>query len=99
MRGGQPLQEFTALGVVSGTEPYQVEVSADFHPWRLKVDFLDVLSAPGRPLVANLDFIPDPRRWGFPFRRGLFEIGQADFRRIAEAMAVGWDTFSGSHPR
>jgi hypothetical protein len=30
--------------------------------------------------------MPDKRRWGFVFRRGLFQIGEADFRRIAAAM-------------
>lgn len=88
MRGGQPLQEFTALGRVTGAEPYQFEVSADFHPWRLSVDFLEVTSAPVRPLVGELDFIADPKRWGYPFRRGLFEIGRADFLTIAAAMGV-----------
>lgn len=92
MRGGDRLQEFTALGRVTGTEPYQVEMSPDFHPWRLTVDFLAVTPAPARPLVPDLDFIPDPKRWGYPFRRGLFEIGRADFLRIATAMRVAWDT-------
>lgn len=91
MRAGLPLQEFTALGRVTGTEPYQVEISPDFHPWRLTVDFLEVTAASARPLVADLDFIPDPKRWGYPFRRGLFQIGRADFLRIAKAMGIGWD--------
>ena len=42
-----------------------------------------------RPLVDRLSFIPDPRRWGFPFRRGLFEVPAADFRVIEEAMRAG----------
>ncbi len=90
MRAGRPLQEFTALGRIRGTEPYQVAMSPDFNPWRLAVDFRPVTAAPARPLVGDLDFIADPKRWGYPFRRGLFEIGQADFRRIAEAMGIDW---------
>ena len=93
MRSGAPLQEFTALGRVTGAQPYQVEMSADFHPWRLSVDFLEVRPAPARPLVPDLEFIPDPQRWGFPFRRGLFEIGRTDFFRIAEAMGIDSVTF------
>ncbi|CAN5275459.1 hypothetical protein BH24ACT9_BH24ACT9_14460 [soil metagenome] len=99
MRGGQPLQEFTAMGRVSGTEPYQVEMSADVHPWRLRVDFIDVTPAPARPLVEELSFITDTKRWGYPFRRGLFEIDRTDFLRIAAAMDVDWETLSyGAHP-
>jgi hypothetical protein len=44
--------------------------------------------APIEPLIDSLDFIINKKQWGFPFRRGLFEIGDADFGRIAEAM--GW---------
>ncbi len=90
MGAGASLQEFTALGLVTGTEPDKVQMSPDFSPWRLAVEFLDVRPAPVRPLVPDLEFIPDPKRWGFPFRRGLFEIGQSDFRRIAEAMGIDW---------
>lgn len=90
MRVGDPLRAFTALGRVTGSEPYQVEMTSDFHPWRLTVDFVEASAAPARPLVADLDFIADPKRWGYPFRRGLFEIGRADFLRIAEAMGVHW---------
>ena len=39
---GEPLQAFTAIGQVADDEPYQVEMSDDFHPWRRNVDFLDV---------------------------------------------------------
>ena len=92
MRSGAPLQEFTALGSVSGDEPYQVEMSPDFNPWRLSVEFLEVTAAPARPLVPDLEFIADPKRWGYPFRRGLFEIGRPDFLRIDEAMDVDWET-------
>lgn len=90
LRNGQPLQEFTALGRVTGSEPYQVEMSPEFHPWRLRIDFLEVTPAPARPLVGELDFIADPKRWGYPFRRGLFEIGRADFLRIAKALGIDW---------
>lgn len=89
MRGGEPLQEFTALGRVTDADPYQVEISPDFRPWRRNVDFVGVTPTPARPLVSDLDFIVDPKRWGYPFRRGLFEIGRSDFLRIAHAMGVG----------
>ena len=86
MGSGDPLQEFTALGTITGEAPYQVEVSPDFRPWRLDVAFEDVTPAPIRPLLEELSFITDTSRWGFPFRRGLFEIEQSDMEIIQRAL-------------
>ncbi len=85
---GAPLQAFTALGRIIDQRPYQVEMTPTFHPWRRQVEFLPCQAAPIAPLIDTLDFIQDKRRWGFPFRRGLFEIGQDDFMRIAAALSV-----------
>ncbi len=87
---GEPLQQFTALGVVTGDRPYQVEMTPDVHPWRTAVRFLPARPAAARPLVGRLSFVPDPERWGLPFRRGLFEVSQPDFVTLAEAMDVTW---------
>ena len=89
LRGGEPLQQFTALGTVTGEELYQVEMTHDFHPWRLAVDFLDVVPADIRPLLPALEFIPDKQRWGFPFRRGLFQIDESDMDVIRAALQPG----------
>jgi hypothetical protein len=48
--------------------------------------FLPCEEAPIRDLLTELAFIEDLNRWGFPFRRGLFQISEDDFRRIAQAM-------------
>jgi hypothetical protein len=89
MRAGSPVQAFTALGwVAHDAAPYQVQVSADFRPRRLAVDFEPCRHAPARPLVERLSFVRDPARWGLPFRRGLFAVQQADFEIIAAAMAT-----------
>lgn len=85
---GEPLQEFTALGRVADDAPYQAEMSPTFHPWRRRVEFVACQATPIAPLIADLAFIADKRRWGFPFRRGLFEIGAADFECIAAAMCA-----------
>lgn len=85
-RGGQPLQAFTAIGRVIDDEPYQVQMSPDFHPWRRRVAFDEAEEAPIRPLLEHLSFIPNPERWGMVFRRGLFEVPCEDFDRIAQAM-------------
>lgn len=85
---GEPLQAFTAIGRVTDDEPYQVEMSPDFHPWRRNMAFLPGSETPIRPLIDQLAFIPDPAKWGMPFRRGLFRVSEADFRTIATAMGA-----------
>jgi hypothetical protein len=84
--GGKPLQSFTAIGRVADDEPFQVAMSASFHPWRRQVQFFDCAEASIRPLIGHLAFIEDKTHWGFPFRRGLFEIDRTDFVGIATAM-------------
>ena len=63
-QGGEPLQAFTAIGRVADDEPYQVQMSADFHPWRRNVNFVACTAAPIRPLIEQLDFIEDTSRLG-----------------------------------
>lgn len=89
MRAGDPLQQLTALGTVTGSEPYQVEVTPDFRPWRLAIEFEQVEPAPIRPLLEQLGFVTDPQRWGMVFRRGLFEVSGADLDLIAGALRAG----------
>lgn len=61
-------------------------MTPEFHPWRRRVEFLPCEEAPVRPLIGELGFIRDKQRWGFPIRRGLFEVPQADFEQLAHAM-------------
>src|ERR1700730_600231 len=75
MQAGEPLQKFTAIGEVVDEAPYQVEMTPDFQPWRRRMKFLDADEAPIQPLIEQLEFISNKKSWGFPFRRGLFEIG------------------------
>jgi hypothetical protein len=88
LRAGESVQRFTAIGEVLDETPYQVQVSPDFQPWRRRMKFLESVEAPIQPLIEQLEFIPNKKSWGFPFRRGLFEIGEADFKAIARAMSV-----------
>lgn len=60
----------------------------DFHLWRRRVEFMKSEEAPIRPLIKELSFIKNKKQWGYPFRRGLFEVERADFERIAEAMSA-----------
>ncbi len=85
---GEPLQKFTAIGVVKTGEPYQVRVSRDFEPYRTGVVFLKGTEAPIKPLVEKLSFIRDKTHWGAAFRFGYVRIPSADFEHIAVAMGV-----------
>jgi hypothetical protein len=82
---GDPLQAFTAIGTVIDDAPYEAEGEGE-RPWRRSVRFAECSETPIRPLIASLDFIRNKESWGVMFRRGLFEIGEADYLKIAEAM-------------
>lgn len=86
--GKDPCRSFTAIGKVQAGEPYLFEMSKDFIPWRRDISFLNAKDAPIVPLLDELTFIHDKKKWGFPFRRGSFEIQKADFELIAKAMGV-----------
>jgi EVE domain len=88
LKGGDIVQAFTAIGVIDDDVPYQVEMTPDFHPWRRKVKFLESEEVGIKLLLKCLTFIKDKQHWGYPFRMGLFEIHEADFELIANAMSV-----------
>jgi hypothetical protein len=88
LRAGEALQQFTAIGEIADDAPYQVEVTPDWRPWRRAVRFFDCESATIKALIDDLSFITNKTQWGFPFRRGLFEVPQQDFEVIARAMNV-----------
>jgi len=88
LQGGKPVQQFTALATITGTEPYQEFVSDEFRPWRLAASFHPCSRVDAKTLVGELSFITDPTHWGLPFRRGLFTIPRVDFELIAVRMAA-----------
>src|SRR4051812_32180693 len=61
---GAPLQAFTALGRIKSGTVYQAEMSPDFKPYRLDVEWLKAHEAPIRPLIEKLSFIKDKTHWG-----------------------------------
>lgn len=83
-----PCQQFTAIGQVVGEDVYNVAMTKDFVPFRRDIQFLDCKPTPIRPLIEQLTFIPDKKRWGYPFRFGHLEINEADFKCIAGHMGV-----------
>lgn len=86
-----PYQRFTAIGKIDAGDSYTFAMSQDFIPWRRNVTFLSSHQIAIVPLLEKLSFIHDKRRWGFPFRRGCFEISESDFRLIATHMGVVLD--------
>ena len=86
LRGGEPLQAFTAIGRVTDEELYQVEMAPGFTPWRRNLEFVTCDETPIRPLIDSLSFIKNKQRWGYVFRFGLFEIPCRDFDVIKAAM-------------
>ncbi len=90
LQNGQALQSFTAACRVGEGAVYQVEVNPDFHPFRRDAEYFEVTQAEIKPLIESLDFIANKRSWGFPFRRGLFEISRSDFDLIAAEIKLDW---------
>jgi DNA-binding MarR family transcriptional regulator/predicted RNA-binding protein len=88
LQGGEPVQAFTAMGRVVDEDLYQVEQALGFTPWRRNIEFVRSSEAPIRPLIDQLSFIKDKRRWGYMFRVGLFKIPQEDFALVSRAMKV-----------
>jgi predicted RNA-binding protein len=84
--GGEPLQAFTAIGQIDDDEVYQVDVNADFHPWRRKVRFEKVIELPIRPLIDELEFIENKTQWGYRFRLGVIEINEHDYTLLKQGM-------------
>ncbi|MDQ6621495.1 MAG: EVE domain-containing protein [Pseudomonadota bacterium] len=85
---GEPLQAFTAVGVVRTGEVYQVAMSEDFKPYRVGVRFIEAREAPIKPLIESLTFIKSKTRWGAAFRFGCVKVPGEDFQRIAHAMGI-----------
>lgn len=88
MNQGDPLQSFTAIGQVRGDAPYLFEMSADFIPYRLDVDYLPAKIVAIQPMLSQLSFITDLQHWGYPFRFGHLEITESDFLLIKNAMKI-----------
>ena len=81
-------EEFTALGRVAGTQVVQHQVSPGFLPYRREIAFQPVRPVSIKPILAELTFIKDPKRWGYPFRQGFFEISKLDFTLLAGKMLL-----------
>ncbi len=84
--GNEKCQSFTALGQVIDDEVYPFQMSENFKPFRRNIKFIECLETPILPLINELEFIPNKKSWGYPFRFGFFEIKENDFNRITSKM-------------
>jgi hypothetical protein len=85
---GEPLQRFTAIGVVLSGAVYQVKMAKDFEPYRVDVRFFEAKEAPIKPLIEALSFIKNKTQWGAAFRFGYLRVPAEDFMLIANAMGI-----------
>lgn len=86
MGAGARIRAFTAIGRVRPGPAYDAEQSGCFHPRRRDVDYRPANDAQIAPLLGQLSFSRENPNWGWLMRQGFFEITQADFDTIANAM-------------
>jgi hypothetical protein len=85
LKGAEPLQAFTTIGVIADDDIWQAD-EGDFKPWRRRAVYQKAQDAPIRPLLEHLSFTQGRTNWGYSFRFGLVEITKEDYEIIAEAM-------------
>ncbi len=83
---GKPLQKFTAIGQVVDEEPYQPNTDSNFNPYRRNVKFKNCSEVEIRPILEQLSFIKNKKKWGFYLISGFREIQKEDFTVIKNAM-------------
>jgi hypothetical protein len=93
--GGKPVQTFTGIGKVKTGQVYKEPNSLDEKPYEIEIDLFAAKETPIRPLIERLSFIEDKTHWGYPFRAGYLAIPEKDFRTIASAMGVHFETIFG----
>ena len=81
-----PCQKFTAIGQVKDDLVYPFDMGNGFIPFRRNIHFFPCNETSILPLIDELDFILDKKRWGYPFRFGLFQIQEKDFQVIQNKM-------------
>ena len=90
MGEGETVQAFTTIGQVTSDEPYQVEQTEGFHPFRVDVNYLeDATPAPIKPLLDDLELTRGRgTNWGIVMRGSKRKLVDDDMRRIVQAMGV-----------
>ena len=87
-KGKEKCQSFTAVGIATGNEPYQVDMGNGFCPFRLNMVWFKSNETPIAPLLHVLNFTSGVKNWGYQLRFGLFTISEHDMDIISQAMGV-----------
>ena len=81
-------QAFTAVARMSDSEVYSAFSADGFIFFRRNARYFPCHHTPIQPLIEELSFIINKKRWGFPFRTWHFEITPEDFQAITSAMGL-----------
>jgi hypothetical protein len=92
--GTDRLQSFVSIGIVQPGEVYEFDMGGGFVPWRRDVRYAVAHETPIAPMIERLAFIENPKQWGYKFRFGLFDIGDADIALIARCMKADLKTLA-----
>ncbi len=88
---GPPLRAFTGLAEVAGGGPFMWPKDEP-EIWARRADWLEhAVDVPIRVLLESLEFIRNPKNWGFYLRGSYREIGGGDHALISRAMMGGAD--------
>lgn len=87
MDRAEPCKCFTAIGKIKDGKVYQVEMTPNFHPFRIDVEYFRCDAVPIGNLLDRLE-LTRQKSWGMQLRRGLLEMSKADFMAIAHAMGL-----------
>ena len=82
--GGDKCQAFTGIGKVISGKVYQMEMYG-FKPYAIDMEYMRSAIIPMIDIKHKLEFTQG-RSWGMRLRAGLFELSEADFAVIQEAM-------------
>jgi hypothetical protein len=81
------LQAFTALGYVRDELLYEGDIGGGFTPFRRNIDFeKEMNQVPIVPLLPDLEFVKDIKKWGYPLMYWFLEISKHDFELIISKM-------------
>ena len=78
-------QCFTAIGTIKTGKVYQFEMTPDFRPFRIDINYFPSRDVPISALISDLE-LTQHKSWGMQLRRGLVEISSKDFSTISLAM-------------
>ena len=87
-RGRDPLQRFTAFGIVLDEGIFQVDLGNGFRPCRRRVRYVHACEAAIDVLCDDPDFGFSESEWDERLRLGLLRIGENSMDAITRAMLV-----------